>query len=201
MAPEENNETVDERFSLSEYLEPDTPEILEIKSLEYIEPEYCEYLGAIEYSIALYYYENDRKIKDKDVTLALRNIMQNYELDISFFNRDIETHIISYLICPLMENQITHHEFRLVIDYVLWAVGNRAWMGDKQAYVKWISYVMGFYSEEEEKKYERDFKMIAKKHGMSEDDIDLLLMNSVKDDFSKARDVEVFPGEDIGKSK
>ncbi len=201
MASEENNETIDERFSLSEYLEPDTPEILEIKKLEYIEPEYCEYLGAIEYSIAQYYYENDRKIKDKDVTLALGNIMQNYELDISFFNRDIETHIISYLICPLMENPITRHEFQLVIDYVLWAVGNRAWMNDKQAYVKWIAYVMGFYSEDEEKKYERYFKMVAKKRGMSEDDIDLLLMNSVKDDFSKARDAEVFPGEDIGKSK
>jgi len=201
MASEENNETVDERFSLSEYLEPDTPEILEIKSLEYIEPEYCEYLGAIEYSIAQHYYENDRKIEDKDVALALKNIMLNYELDISFFVKDIEIQIINYLISPIMEKPITNHEFRLVIDYVLWAVGNRAWMKDKQAYVKWIAYVIGLYSEEEEKKYERDFKKIAKKRGMSKDDIDLLLMKSVKDEFSKARDAEVFPGEDIDESE
>jgi hypothetical protein len=45
MAFEENNETVEELFSLSEYLEPNTAEIMEIKSLEYIEPDYCEYLG------------------------------------------------------------------------------------------------------------------------------------------------------------
>ena len=51
----EDNETNAEIFSLSEFLEPDTPGILEIKSLEYIEPEYCEYLGSLEYSIALHY--------------------------------------------------------------------------------------------------------------------------------------------------
>jgi hypothetical protein len=158
MAFEENNEIVEEWLKLSEYLEPDTPEILEIKSLEYIEPEYCEYLGAIEYSIAQYYYENDRKVEDKDVSLSLKNIMLKYELDISFFIRDIEIQIINYLISPIMEKPITYHEFRLVINYVLWAIENRAWMKDKQAYVKWIAYVMGFYSEEEEKKYERDFK-------------------------------------------
>ena len=201
MPSEENNGTITEKFSLSEYLEPDTSEILEIKSLEYIEPEYCEYLGAIEYSIAQHYYENDRKIEDKDVALALETIKLNYELDSSLFNRDIETQIISYLICPLMENPITRHEFQLVIDYVLWAIGNRAWMKDKQAYVKWIAYVMGFYSEEEEKKYERYFKKAAKKRGMSKDDVDLLLMKSVKDEFSKARDAEVFPEEDPGKSE
>jgi hypothetical protein len=66
---------------------------MEIKSLEYIEPDYCEYLGAIEYSIAQHYYENDRKIEDKDVALALKNIILNYELDISFFIKDIEVQI------------------------------------------------------------------------------------------------------------
>lgn len=125
MASEENNETFKEELSLSEYLETDNPEILEIKSLEYREPEYDEYLGAIEYSIALYYYENDRKIEDKDVILALKNIMLNYELDISFFSRDIEILIINNLIWPLREKPITHHEFRLAIDYVLWVIENR----------------------------------------------------------------------------
>jgi hypothetical protein len=94
--------------------------------------------------------------------------MLNYELDISFFIRNIEIQIINYLICPIMEKPITHHEFQLVIDYVLWTIENRAWMDDTQAYVKWIAYVMGFYSEEEEKKYESEFKKAAKKRGMSE---------------------------------
>ena len=201
MASEENNETFKEELSLSEYLETDTPEILEIKSLEYREPEYGEYLGAIEYSIALYYYENNRKIEDKDVILALKNIMLNYELDISFFSRDIEILIINNLIWPLREKPITHHEFRLAIDYVLWVIENRTWMEDKQAYVKWVAYAMGLYSEEEEKKYERNFKRLAKKRGMSEDDMDLLLLKSEEDYFSKATDIEAFPGEDIGKSK
>jgi hypothetical protein len=100
-----------------------------------------------------------------------------------------------------MEKPITHHEFRLVIDYVLRAIGNRSWIEDKRAYVQWIAYVIGFYSEEEENKYERNFKRLGKKRGMSEDDIDLLLMKSIKDEISKAKDVEVFPGEDIEKSE
>jgi len=37
MASKENNETVIERFSLSELLVSNTPKTLEIKSLEYIE--------------------------------------------------------------------------------------------------------------------------------------------------------------------
>ena len=201
MVFEENNETVDEELSLSEYLIPDTPEILEIKSLEYREPEYSEYLGAIEYSIALYYYEGDRKIEDKDFILALENIKLNYELDLSFFSRDLEIQIINYLIGALSEKPITHHEFRLVIDYVLWAIENRNWMEDKQAYVKWIAYVMGLYSEVESIKYETDFKRLAEKRGMSEEDIDHLLLKDEDDDFSEAMDFEGFPGEDIGKSK
>ncbi|MDD3246431.1 MAG: hypothetical protein PHF18_06210 [Methanosarcina sp.] len=201
MVSEENNETVEERISLSEYLIPDTPEILEIESLECREPEYIMYLGAVEYSIALYYYEGDRKIEDKDVILALENIKLNYELDLSFFSRDLEIQIINYLIGALSEKPITHHEFRLVIDYVLWVIEKRTWMEDKQAYVKWIAYVMGLYSEVESIKYETDFKRLAEKRGMSEEDIDLLLLKGEDDDFSEAMDFEGFPGEDIGKSK
>ena len=58
-----------------------------------------ERLGADYWSS--HYYENDRKIEDKDVALALKNIMLNYELDISFFIKDIEVQIINYLICPI----------------------------------------------------------------------------------------------------
>ena len=197
----EDNEIGEEEISLSEYLEPDTPEILEIESLEFKEPEYIMYLGAIEYSVALYYYEDDRKIKDKDVIVALENIKLNYESDLSFFSRDLEIQIIDYLIGSLSEEPITHHEFRLVIDYVLQSIENRTWMEDEQAYVKWIAYVLGFYSEAEAIKYEKDFKRIAKKRGMSDEDIDLLLFKSPEEDFPEAMGFGISPGEDTGKSK
>ena len=60
---------------------------------------------------------------------------------------------------------------------------------------------MGLYSEVESIKYETDFKRLAEKRGMSEEDIDLLLLKGGDDDFSEAIDFEGFPGEDIGKSK
>ena len=201
MASEENNMTVEEGISLSEYLIPDYPEILEIESLEFKEPEYMMYLGAVEYSIALYYYAGGSKTKDKDVILALENIKRNYESDLSFFSRDLEILIIDYLIGSLREEPITHHEFRLVIDYVLWSIENRIWMEDEQAYVKWIAYVMGLYSETEAIKYEKDFKKLARKHGMSDEDIELLLLNSPKENFPEALGIGVFSGEDTGKSK
>ena len=50
--------------SLFRHFEPDTPEVMIIKSLQGKEYEYSDYLGTIEYSIARYFYENDRKIKD-----------------------------------------------------------------------------------------------------------------------------------------
>ena len=44
----------------------DTPEAKKIKSLQGKEYEYAGYIGMVEYSIARYYYEVDRKITDKD---------------------------------------------------------------------------------------------------------------------------------------
>jgi len=201
MTSKENDETVEEELSLSEYLIPDYPDILEIESLEFKEPEYMMYLGAIEYSVALYYYEDDRKITDKDVRLALKNIKLNYESDLSFFSGDLEIQIIDYLIGSLREETITHHEFRLVIDYVLQSIENRTWMEDEQAYVKWIAYVLGFYSEAEAIKYEKDFKRIAKKRGMSDEDIDLLLLKSEEGNFSETISFGTSPGEDHSNSK
>ncbi len=80
MASDENNEIIEEEISLSEYLEPDTPEVLEIKSLSGIEYEYSEWLGAIEFTIASYYIDN-RKLRDKNVISALKNINRTYAVE------------------------------------------------------------------------------------------------------------------------
>lgn len=184
MSSDENNEFVEDELSLAELLVPDTPEVKEIKSLYEREEEYSDYLGAIEFSIAGYYYEDNRKLKDKDVIAVLKNIKQNHDKPISFFQKDLEKEIVESLIEPLEENPLTNHEFTLVLDYILWVIDNRSWVEDKQAYVKWITYVLGFFSEEEEKKYERQFKKSARKMGLSGAQVDMLLMKrEMSDDF------------------
>ena len=183
MASEENNEINEEEFSLSEYLEPDTPEILEIKSLYNMEYEYGEYLGTIEYSIADYFYNTERKLQDKDVISALKNIKQNYDKDISFFKSDLEMLIIEDLLETLEEFPLSHHEFKLLFDYVLWVIDNRSWVEDEQAYVKWTAYVLGLFSKEEEEDYEKQFKKITSEMGLTDAQADMLLLKKDADEF------------------
>ncbi len=196
MSPGEDNETLGEyneisedEYSLSELLLPDTPEIKEIKSIYEKEYEYSDYLSEIEFAIAGYYYEENRNLKDKDVISVLKNIKQNRDKPISFFKKDLEIDIIESLIEPLEENPLTDHEFTLVIDYVLWVIENRSWVEDKQAYVKWITYVLGFFSEAEEGKYERQFKKSARKFGLSSAQVDMLLMKRASSDFFEEGDL------------
>jgi hypothetical protein len=190
MSPGEDNETLGEyneisedEYSLSELLLPDTPEIKEIKSIYEKEYEYSDYLSEIEITIAAHYYEENRNLKDKDLIAALKNIKQNRDKPISFFKRDLEKEIVGSLIEPLEENPLADHEFTLVIDYILWVIDNRSWIPDKQAYIKWISYVMGIFSKEEEKKYEREFKKSARNLGVSSAQVDMLLMKRDAEDF------------------
>ena len=183
MSPEENNEVLEDGFSLSELLVPDTPETKEIKSIYEKEYEYTDYLSEIEITIAAHYYEENRNLKDKDVIAALKNIKQNRDKSIGFFKRDLEKEIVGSLIEPLEENPLTDHEFTLVIDYILWVIDNRSWIPDKQAYIKWISYVMGIFSKEEEKKYEREFNKYARNLGVSSAQVDMLLMKRDAEDF------------------
>lgn len=183
MSPDENNQLVEEDLSLSEFLVPDTPEIKEIKSIYEKEYEYSEYLSEIEFSIAEYYYKENRKVTDKDVIKALKNIKQNRDKPISFFENALENKIVKSLVEPLEESPLTDHEFTLVLDYVLWVIDNRSWMEGKQAYVKWITYVLGFFSEEEEKKYESKLKKFARKMGISGTQVDMLLMKKDAEDL------------------
>ncbi len=182
MASEKNNEIVEEELSLSEYLEPDTPEVLEIKSLENIEHEYSEWLSTIEYTIANYYAEN-RKLRDRNVISALKNIKKNYEKDISVFKNELEKAIVEDLLETLEESPLTQYEFKLVLDHILWVIDNRSWLEDKQAYVKWIAYVLGFFSDKEEEKYEKQFKRQTRKMGLSDAQAEMLLLKRDADEF------------------
>ena len=169
--------------SLSRYLKPDSPEIKEIKSLQGKEYEYSDYLGTIEYSIARYFYENDRGIKDKDAVAALNNIKNNYDKKISFFEQDLEIEIIENLIELLEDEPISHHEFKLAIDYVLEVIDNRSWMEDDQAYLKWAAYIMGLFTEKEREEYETKIRKLAARMGFSSKHADLMLMKGEEEDY------------------
>lgn len=169
--------------SLIRHLKPDTPEIMKIKTLQGNEYEYSDYLGTIEYSIARHFYENDRKMKDKDVVSALKNIRKNCNKNISIFKQGLEKEIVENLIELLEEEPITHHEFNLVIDYVLEVIENRSWMEDEQAYLKWVAYVMGLFTEKESEEYEKSIKNLATKLGLSSKHADLMLLKGKEEDY------------------
>lgn len=169
--------------SLFRHLAPDTPEAKKIKNLHGREYEYAEYLGMVEYSIARHFYGADRKITDRDAASALKNIRINCSRNISFFNRDLEKEIIRSLIEVLEEKPLTRHEFKLVIDYVLEIIDNRSWMEDEQAYIKWVSYVMDLFTEEEKEEYESDIKKLAAEMGLSSKHADLMLMKGEEEDY------------------
>ncbi|MDD4523853.1 MAG: hypothetical protein PHW84_13540 [Methanosarcina sp.] len=169
--------------SLSRYLKSDTPETKEMKSLQGKEYEYSDYLATIEYSIARYFYENDRTIKDKDAIAALNNIKNNYDKKISFFKQDLEIEIIENLLELLEDEPISHNEFKLAIDYVLEVIDNRSWMEDEQAYLKWAAYAMELFTEKESKEYEKSIKKLAARVGLSSKHADLMLMKGEEKDY------------------
>lgn len=206
----EDRSVGEEEGSLFLYLAPDTPEAKKIKSLQGKEYEYAGYIGMVEYSIARYYYEVDRKITDKDAVAALKNLRKNCSRPISFFNRGLEKEIIKSLIEVLEEKQITVHELNLVIDYVLEVISNRSWMGDKQAYIKWVAYIMDLFTEGEKEEYEKEIKKLAAEIGLSDKHADLMLMKGEEEDYfefieeygeeyrEEYKDIEGLRGEDAG---
>lgn len=169
--------------SLFRHLAPDTPEVKKIKSLRGREYEYAEHIGIAEYSIARHFYEADRKIKDRDAVSALKNIRKNGSKNISFFKQDLEKEIVKNLIELLEEKPVTHHELKLVIDYVLEVIDNRSWMEDEQAYIKWVAYVMNLFTEEENEEYEKSIKRLAAKLGLSGKHADLILLKGEEEDY------------------
>lgn len=177
--------------SLSDFLKPDTPEVKHIRSLQDNEAEYSEHLGTIEGGIALYYYKQDNRITDREIISVLRNIKMNLDKDVSYFSHPFEVLMLGPLVDALEKKPITFHEFKLVIDYVLWSIDNRSWMGDKQAYLKWICYFLGVYTAKDEKQYEERMEKLGKKMHLSEEDVDQLLLKSERkftdDEMEKTR--------------
>lgn len=202
-----NHETGDRSIkededSLFRHLIPDTPEVKKIRSLQGREYEYAELIGIVEYSIARYFYEVDRKIKDRDAVSALKNIKRNCNKNVSYFKQDFEKEIVKDLIELLEEKQVTHHELKLAIDYVLEVIDNRSWMEDEQAYIKWVAYIMDLFTEEENKEYEKSIKKLASKLGLSGKHADLMLMKGDEEDYfefiEEYGDVEEYGEENEG---
>lgn len=183
MSSGEINEVSKGELSLSGLFLPDTPEAKAIESLQGKEYEYSAYLGTIEYTIARYFYEDNREIKDKDAIAALNNILKNSDKSISFFKQGLETEIVESLIELFKDEPISRHEFELIIDYILDIILNRAWMQDEQAYLKWVTYIMDLFTEEESEEYENSIRKFAAKMGLSSKHADLMLMKGEEEDY------------------
>ncbi|MCO5382782.1 MAG: hypothetical protein NHB15_12375 [Methanosarcina barkeri] len=56
-------------------------------------------------------------------------------------------------------------------------------MEDEQAYLKWATYVMGLFTEEESEEYERSVKKLAANLGLSSKHADLMLLKGNEDDY------------------
>lgn len=167
-------ENEDNKQSLSKIFEPNTSDVQELDNLYNVEDEYDVYLDAVEYPIAHYYCDKDRELKDADIITALQNIKNNYDKDIKSFN-GLEKDIIESLMDTIKREPITHHEFELVIDYILCSIENRAWMEDEQAYAKWVSYYCDMFTYEEEDEYKKYIMKIATELGLTKEDMDMLL--------------------------
>lgn len=164
----------DEFVSLGNLLKEDSNSIKNIKTLFDREGEYADYLGKIEFTIANNFLEN-RNLKDKEVNNAITNIKKNYTQKIGFFETDLEKEIMFGLSVALQEKSITHHELRLVFDYILWSIDNRSWIPDKQAYVKWLPYFFRLYDKDEMDKYKLNFTKIARRMGIPQTKINGML--------------------------
>lgn len=176
MVSEEDVLIDESKTSMSDFLDPDMPEVKKLESLLVEEYKYIDYLISIEYSIAYYYHKLDRKIEDEDVILFLRNIKKNCDKNISFFEHPLELLIVRNLVEALYQKPINYHEFKLVLDYFISVIDNRSWLDDKQAYVKWLGHALNYFTEEEEEEYVKNISIVASKLGLSDREISLLLL-------------------------
>src|SRR3989338_10941628 len=95
---------------VKELLLQDTDKIKELKSLCGLEVDYINFLGPIEFFIANYGLQN-KKLKDQDVKIALRNIRDHWNENLDFFKSDLEKNIMCTISASLQFGQkITIHE-------------------------------------------------------------------------------------------
>jgi hypothetical protein len=169
-----DTEKEDDGQPLSNILVSNTSDVEELESLFNVEEDYDAYLDAVEFPIAHYYCEKNRELKDDDVITVLLNIKNNYDKGIESFS-GLERDIIESLKDAINEEPITHHEFKLVIDYILWSIRNRSWMEDDQAYVKWVSYYCDVFTDKEEDEYKEYIMKVADELGLSKEDTNTIL--------------------------
>lgn len=153
---------------LGELLLQDNEKVKKLKSLYKREGEYEDILGPVEYTIATYYLEN-RKLKDKDVVRALKNIKMNYLKGIEHFNKPLEKELMLAVSESLQDFKITHHEFILALNYILWCIDNRKWLQYNRAYLNWILDFFGMASKKEKERFNKRAEAIGKEMGISKD--------------------------------
>lgn len=176
LAEDDDDETIDEDdfVPLGELLLEDTPEAKKIKDLKGMEANYLEYLFTVEDEV-MNNFLADRKLTDKDVIEAIENVKKNYLNPLDSFDDGLEMDIMLGLSSALQDESITHHELKLVFNHVLWAIDNRSWLGDSQAYVKWLPHYFNLYSDEEDERYVKNFTQRARRIGVPKVQIDAML--------------------------
>ncbi|MFH0954495.1 MAG: hypothetical protein V1777_00105 [Candidatus Micrarchaeota archaeon] len=132
--------------SLKDELLDDTPKAKKLKSLYQREEEYADVLGPIEGCIATFYLDNPN-LTDKNVENAIKNIRTNYKKGILFFKEPIEEAIFKASKVAIRKRPLSHHEYFLVLGYILWSIDNRRWIGTPRAYLDWLIEFFGLTNE------------------------------------------------------
>jgi hypothetical protein len=161
-----------------------------LKSIYNRERDYMSFLIIIEDRVIDEYKEFPRT-KDKKIINYLKNLMENLDKDIDYFDSDFEADIYEGFVLTLMNNKITEYELKLCIKHVLWAIDNRSWMNNPQAYVKWLAYFHDEMDEREKKKYRSNIKKMGREMGLPKKEIDMILNNDYENhDFPEYDDVQ-----------
>lgn len=182
-----------EFIPLNKLLLEDNEEVKKIKTIYKKEEEYADILGPIEYSIADFYSES-KKLKDKDVVKAIKNIRLNYYRDLDYFKKPIEKEILISISFALQEKRITRHEFLLVLGYILWCIDNRKWMNNPRAYLDWVLNFFGMMGKDEKEKFEKRFDELGEKFDIDKEKIEIM-KGSLKD-FEISREDEEWSRKD-----
>lgn len=146
---------------LKKLLMEDNEEVKKIKTIYKREEEYANILGPIEIAIAGFYLEN-RKLKDKSIVKAIKNIKSNYYKELEYFEKPIEKVIMIASSAALQKRKKTRHEFLLVLSYILWSIDNRRWLGYPRAYLDWLLSFFGMIEQREKRELEKRFGELEK---------------------------------------
>lgn len=144
------------------------------------EEDYALFLYSIEESVVHEYLKNN-KLKDKSLIGYLKSFAKNIDKKRDFFESEFETYLYDNITKALFEKKITMHELKLCINYILWSIDNRSWMGDSQGYVKWLAHSVGAMSESERIIYATKIRNLCKRKGIPESHVKAILSNNFDD--------------------